>query len=42
MDGNVIGAINLYQKDLMEGERMFATLVSPDRKITCSEVEMQK
>jgi hypothetical protein len=28
MDGNVIGAINLYQKDLMEGERMKLEAIS--------------
>jgi len=40
MDGNIIGAIDLYQKDFIESERMFATHVSHDGKITCSEVEM--
>jgi hypothetical protein len=40
MEGNIIGAIGLYKKDFMESERMFATLVSHDGKITCSEVEM--
>lgn len=40
MDRNVIGAIDLYQKDFMESERTFATLVSHDGKITWSEVEM--
>jgi hypothetical protein len=40
MDANVIGAIDLYQKDFMESERMFATLVSHDGNITYNEVEM--
>jgi hypothetical protein len=34
MDGNIIGAIGLYQKYFMESERMFATLVSHDGKIS--------